>query len=87
MWSKRGGLGFAEDVSKVVVFLGHTREIGVLAGGEANAEQSFASLDIQCEVCCSWKFAGVHKCGSTYQQNIESGQGWRVKNQRRIWRV
>ena len=28
MQGERGGLGFAEDISKVVVFLGHTRKIG-----------------------------------------------------------
>ena len=28
MQSEHGGLGFAEDISKVVVFLGHTREVG-----------------------------------------------------------
>ena len=43
MQSECGCLGFAEDVSKVMVFLGHTREVGGINRGEADAEWSFAS--------------------------------------------
>ena len=59
MQSKCGGLGFAEDVNKVMVLLEHTREVGVIdrRGGQCRAELCILGMDVQCEVHCSWKFA------------------------------
>ena len=48
MWSECGGLGFAEDISKVVIFFAHTREIGGIdrRRGRCRAELCILGADI-----------------------------------------
>ena len=69
MWGKHGSLGFAEDISKVMVFLGHTREVRGIdrRRGRCREELCILGMDVQCEVHCSVEFAGTHKCCSAYQ--------------------
>ena len=69
MRSKRGGLGLAEDISKVVVCGRHTSHIGGIdrRGSGSRAELCILCADIKCEARCSWKFGGGCKCSSAYE--------------------
>ena len=74
MRGEHGGLGFAKDIGKVMVFLGHTRKVRGIdrRRGQCRAELCILGVDVQCEVHCSGKFTGMRKCGSAYQRNVGS---------------
>ena len=69
MQSEHGGLGFAEDIGKVMVCGGHTSHIGGIDRRRSGSrvELCIFCVDIKCEAHCSWKFGGVCKHGSAYQ--------------------
>ena len=69
MWSEHGGLGFAKDISKVMVCGRLTSQIGGInrRGSGTRAELCILCMDIKCGFYCSWKFAGMCECSSAYQ--------------------